>query len=161
MSIERLSYDTGVLLGALRVPYKITNVIKNITTQFVIQDFGVVVSVFAPENYSMVDERLDSSFKGWRKIFITDSNDLNSKRYDIVWALMKSGYMKWLRFQYSAQFVNILEADGLGNKIIAERLNRWSDLPKYKFLVQDNIIAKNTPTRQVLSKDPSFFDYMP
>ncbi len=161
MSIERLSYDAGVLLGALRVPYKVTNIIKNVTTQFVVQDFGVIVSVFASENYTMVDERLDSSFKGWRKVFITEANDLNAKRYDIVWALMKSGYMKWLRFQYSAQFVNILEADGLGNRIIEERLARWSDLPKYKFLVEDNIIAKNTPTRQVLSKDASFFDYMP
>jgi len=161
MSIDRLSYDTGVLLGALRVPYKITNIIKNVTTQFIIQDFGVIVSVFSPENYTTVDERLDSTFKGWRKVFVTNSEDLNVKRYEIIWALMKSGYMKWLRFQYSAQFSNILETDGLGNRIIKERIDRWNDLPKYKFLIQDNIIAKNMPIRQLLSKDPSFFDYMP
>jgi hypothetical protein len=161
MSIDRLSYDTGVLLGALRVPYKITNIIKNVTTQFIIQDFGVIVSVFSPENYTTVDERLDSTFKGWRKVFVTNSEDLNVKRYEIIWALMKSGYMKWLRFQYSAQFSNILETDGLGNRIIKERIDRWNDLPKYKFLIQDNIIEKNMPIRQLLSKDPSFFDYMP
>ena len=84
MSIDRLSYDTGVLLGALRVPYKITNIIKNVTTQFIIQDFGVIVSVFSPENYTTVDERLDSTFKGWRKVFVTNSEDLNVKRYEII-----------------------------------------------------------------------------
>jgi len=161
MSLKRTTYDVGVVLGALKVPYNITSVIKNITTQFIVEDFGIVINTINAADYSLVSEKVNELFKGYRILFMSDKEVISDKRYEILWALMKSGYMKWIRTNYSSQFINILETDNLGNRIIDERLRRWGDKPKYKYFIEDNKIAKEIGFRRVLSKDPSFFDYMP
>lgn len=161
MSLRRTTYDVGAMLGAFRVPYNVTSVIKNITTQYVIDDFGVVISVINPGDYGMINERLDTVFKGHRKVFVSSNDDLNEKRYEIIWSLMKSGYMKWLRYTYPTHFPNIVDTDNLGGRIIDERIARWGNTPKYRYLVADSIAAKSLGFRQLLSRDPSFFDYMP
>lgn len=161
MSIRKLTYDVGVVLGALRAPYTITNVIKNITTQFIINDFGVVISVMNPNDYAVVDSRIDSVLKGYRKIFIAENENLHEKRYEIIWELMRSGYIRWIRYNFSSQFLHILETDNLGNRIIDERLRIWGDQPKYKYLINTNLEVKEIGFRRVLTQDSSFFDYMP
>jgi len=161
MSLKRTTYDVGVLLGALRVPYTITSIIKDITTQYIVDQFGVVVSVMVPGDYGVVNEKLDTILKGYRKIFITEKDDLSEKRYDVVWELMRSGYMKWLRHTYKAQFPVLIDTDNLGNRIIDERLRVWANKPMFTYYIQDNVEAKKAGFRQVLSQDQSFFDYMP
>ena len=161
MSYRSLTYDVGIMLGALKVPYIVTNVIKTITVQYVIDIFGVVVSVINPTDYGVVNEKIDTVFKDYRKIFISEKDDLDEKRYETIWALMQSGYMRWLRFQYPSQFPSLIESNNLSNLIIDERLKRWSNKPMYKFLIQDNIEAKSVGSRRLLSLDPGFFDYMP
>lgn len=161
MSLRRTTYDVGITLGALRVPYTITSVIKNITTQYILDDFGVVVSVINPGDYGIIDDKLNTIFKDYRKVFVSERDNLSEKRYEIVWSLMRSGYMKWLRSIYATQFPTIIETDNLGGRIIDERLERWANKPKYRYLIMDNIEAKKSGFRQVLSHDPSFFDYMP
>jgi len=161
MSLRRTIYDTGILLGALRVPYNITNIIKNITTQFIIEQFGVVVSVISPGDYGIVNEKLNSLLKDYRQIFITERDDLSEKRYEIVWELMRSGYMKWLRLSFQSQFPILIDTDNLGNRIIDERLKIWANKPKYMYFIKDNVEAKKAGFRQALRYDPSFFDYMP
>lgn len=158
---RRLTYDVGVMLGALKVSYNIANIIKNRTTQYIIEDFGVVVSVINTGDYVLVDDQLDVMLKGYRKIFIADTDSLEKKRYEIIWDLMRSGYIKWLRDTYASQFPTLLEAGNLGNLIIDERLFIWDNKPMYKYLIQDNLEAKKVGFRRVLSQDPSFFDYMP
>lgn len=161
MSFRRTVYDVGVLLGALRVPYNVASVIKHITTQYIIDDFGVVVSVINPRDYGMIDDKVNEILEDYRKVFVSEKDNLNDKRYEIVWALMRSGYMKWLRLTYTSQFPTIIETDSLGGRIIDERLKLWDNKPMYRFLIMDNIEAKKVGFRQVLSQDPSFFDYMP
>lgn len=161
MSLRRTTYDVGVILGALRVPYIITSVVKNITTQYIIEDFGVAVSIITPGDYTLIRDRVDAVFKNYSALFISEKDNLNEKRYDIIWTLMQSGYMKWLRMSFPSQFPNILDAGNLGNLIIDERLHRWDNKPKFKYLIQDNLEAKNVGFRRMLSHDPSFFDYMP
>jgi len=161
MSLRRTTYDVGVILGALKVPYTITSVIKNITTQYIMEDFGVVVSVITPGDYTLIRERVDDLFKSYSPLYISEKDNLNEKRYEIIWTLMQSGYMKWLRLSYPAQFPNILDAGNLGNLIIDERLYRWDNKAKFKYLIQDNLEAKQVGFRRMLTHDPSFFDYMP
>lgn len=161
MSLRRTAYDAGVILGALRVPYNTASVIKNITTQFVVDEFGVIVSVINSGDYSMVKDRLESIFKGYRYVFMTPNDNVSEKRYEVLWALMQSGYIKWLRLTYTTQFPNIIETDNLGGRIIEERLQRWDNRPMYNYLIQDNLEAQRIGFRQMLSRDPSFFDYMP
>lgn len=161
MSLRRTAYDAGVILGALRVPYDTASVIKSITTQFIVGEFGVIVNVLNPGDYSVVSERVAKTFKGYRNVFMTPADNLNEKRYEILWTLMQSGYMKWLRLTYNTQFPTIIETDNLGGRIIEERLSRWDNMPMYGYLIADNLEAQKIGFRQMLSRDPSFFDYMP
>jgi len=161
MSLRKLTYDVGVMLGALRVPYNITNIIKNRTTQYIIEDFGVVVSVINTGDYGLVDEQLDLLLKGYRKVFVAESDSIEKKRYEVIWALMRSGYIKWIRTSFPRQFLQVLEAGNLGNLIIDERLFIWDNKPMYKYLIQDNLEAKQVGFRRMTTEDPSFFDYMP
>jgi len=161
MSIREKAYDVGIMLGALRVPFIIMNVIKSITTQYLIDDFGVVVSVINHTDFDVVDDKINNVLKGYRKVYITDRDDVGNKRYEIIWALMESGYMKWLRENYTTIFPNILKEGGLSNLIIDERLRRWDNKPMYKYLIRENIDAKTANLNRLLSIDPGFFDYMP
>jgi hypothetical protein len=161
MSIREKSYDVGIMLGALRVPFIIMNVIKSITTQYLIDDFGVVVSVINFNDFEIIDDKLNDVLKGYRKVYITDRDDVGNKRYEIIWALMESGYMRWLRLNYATIFPNILKEGGLSNLIIDERLRRWNNTPKYKYLIGENVEAKTANLNRLLSIDPGFFDYMP
>jgi hypothetical protein len=161
MSLRRTSYDVGTMLGALKVPYTVTNVIKNITVQYIIETFGVIVNVMSGADYTIVSDKTTEVFKDYRHVFVSTSDEINEKRYEIIWALMQSGYMKYIRESYGNHFPSLLETDGLGNGIIDERLKRWADKPMYVYLIKDNLEAKNANIRRLLTHDPSFFDYMP
>ena len=161
MSLRRVGYDVGVMLGALRVPYNTTSVIKHITSQFIVEQFGLVISVINNGDYSFINDKVTQIFKGYRTVYVTPSDDINEKRYEVLWALMQSGYMRWLRSIYPAQYPNILEADNLANRIIDQRLERWGDMPKNRFHVEYNLQAREMGMRRTLTQDPSFFDYMP
>lgn len=161
MSFRRTVYDVGIVLGALKVPYSITSIIKNVTTQYVVENFGVVVNVMNGADYTAVSERTQEIYKDYRHVYVATSDNIDEKRYEIIWALMQSGYMKWIREVYGSSFPNLLETDGLGNRIIDERLKRWANKPMYSYLIKDNLSAKQANIRRLLTYDPSFFDYMP
>ena len=161
MSLRRTVTDVGTMLGALRVPYDVTSVYKNTTVQYVIKPFGVVVSIMSPADYGVISSKVEEHFKDYRLVYVATNDDISEKRYEIIWELMRSGYMRWLRRTYSVQFPNILEADGLGDRIIDERLKVWNYQPKYIYLINDNLEAQQIGFRRVLTDDPAFFDYMP
>lgn len=161
MSLRRSVTDVSTLLGALRVPYDITSVYKNITVQYVIKVFGTVVSVITPNEYGAVSSKVEDVFKGYRQLYFATSENISEKRYEIIWELMRSGYMKWLRHTYGPQFSNIIETDNLGGKIINERLKVWDYQPKYLYLITENLEAQGASFRRILAEDPAFFDYMP
>jgi hypothetical protein len=85
---------------------------------------------------------------------------LIEKRDEIIWTLMRGGFMTYIRQNFPRQFTRLI-ADGFGDKIIKERLRRWADKPMYRFLIEEDIKAKEVPTTMVLSMEPAFFDYMP
>ena len=139
MSLRRTIYDIGSVLGALRVPYTIASIIKNTTTQYVVDSFGVVVNVMNGGDYTIVSERTNEVFKDYRHIYVATSDDISEKRYEIIWALMQSGYMKYIREMYGNHFPQLLETDGLADRIINELLKRWADKPMYAYLIKDHI----------------------
>lgn len=161
MSITRTSYDVGVLLGAFRLHYKITNIIKHITTQYIINDFGIIVSVVITGDKSRVATKLEETYPGYKYIFITVGDNIDDHRHPVLWELMRSGYLTWLRTTYRSSFKSILESGNLANLIIDERLRCWDDKPMYKFLIADNKTVKKTGAIRALSENPAFFDYMP
>ncbi len=161
MDMIELESGIEIMLRALHVPFKKVVLIKDVSVHFLIEDFGVMVCGINRLDYTEVNEKVDKEYPGWRLVYITTNDDLVEMRFDVIWTLMQSGYMKWVRINYPREFKNLIIEGGFGNRIIDERLKRWGDLPKHRFFVQDNISARNSATNYVLSSEPSFFDYMP
>jgi len=160
MPFEELAAEVGISLQTLRVPTKKTSVIPDTTVQFVSEDFGTIVSVIDRADYSYVNKTVREKYPDHRYVYVSTYDNLIEKRDEIVWTLMEGGYMYYIRQNYPRQF-NRLIAEGFGNKIIKERLRRWDNKPMYRFLIEENVKAKDLPTTMVLSMEPAFFDYMP
>jgi len=161
MSIKETSYDVEVFLKALKIPFSTTNVLKHITTQFIIEDLGIVLTVLNPNDYAMINDRVNFLFKEWKLLYIPAAVDVQAKRYPIIFEFMRSGYMKWLREIYRNQYVQIIETDNLGRRIIEERLRLWDNKPMYRLFIQENVNALKNSFRRIISEEPGFFDYMP
>jgi hypothetical protein len=83
----------------------------------------------------------------------------NSILQQVFWALIESGYMHELRNDKPGFFKNLLFDHGWANKIVAKRLEKWGDAPKYKNLVRIN---KEYMDNLAISfqRKPWFFDFL-
>lgn len=162
MDLQELEEHVAIILNQLRVKYRMMNLIKGVSTQLMVEDFGLIICCINRADYTQVNNAVLEQFKDWRTLYITTNDDITTKRLEILWSLMRCGYMKWLRYTFPRQVRNILNGpDDLGRKIIEERLRIWGDKPKFKFLVADNRVAFKNGILRELTNDPSFFDYMP
>ncbi len=161
MSLRRVSSDIGAILAALRIPFSVISLNKKISVQYVINEFGVVISLQTESDLSIIRNKIERSFYGYRYIFVYINDDLEETRYKIIWDLMRSGYMIWLRETYGQRFINFIDENNFGTKIIDERLRIWNNKAKFGYLIRKNLEAKEVGYRRTLATDPSFFDYMP
>lgn len=162
MDLTELVDHASIMLNQLRVKYRSANLVRGVSTQLIIDDFGLIICCINRSDYAQVNNAVLDQYKDWRVIYITTNDNILEKKQDVLWELMRCGYMKWLRYTYPRQVKSILNgSDDLGRKIIAERLRIWGDKPKYKFLVEDNRLAFQNGIMRELTDDPSFFDYMP
>ncbi len=159
--MEALEAQLGAILNALRVEYHKMSLTGAV--QFSIERFGVVVCGINRVEYKQISDTVEEVHKGWRVVYITTQDNLLEKKDDIVWALMQSGYLKWLRSTCTdATFRKLMFDGNFANKIIAERLKRWGDSPKYKYFKESDEFAKGQGRiSEYLSKEPAFFDFMP
>jgi hypothetical protein len=160
MPFEEMEAEIAITLQSLKVPVKKASVVPDVSAQFVSEDFGTIVSVITRADYSYINKIVKEHYPDYRYVYISTYDNLIEKRSEIIWTLMKSGYMTYIRQNFPRQFARLI-ADGFGDKIIKERLRRWGDKPMYKFLIEEDIKAKEVPTTMVLSMEPAFFDYMP
>lgn len=159
-SLEILDSEIIITLKILRVPFKKMSVVKQISTQFLCEDFGVIVSTINRDDYTFIRDAVASTYPDYRYIFVSTQDNLIDAKDEIIWGLMKGGFMRYVRTNYPRQFNNLV-LEGFGQKIINERLKRWGDRPKYKYLIEENIKSLNLPTNMIITNDPAFFDYMP
>lgn len=150
-------------LRALRVEYRKEYLIKDISVQFVVEKFGVIVCGINRMDYKLVDTAVGDQYKGWRVVYLTTYDDMNEKRDEVLWALVRSGYLMWLRNNFTiTQYRNVMFEENWAHKIITKRLEIWGDSPKYRYLVESDSFAKGQGRiSEYLSKEPGFFDYMP
>ncbi len=160
MILIDLDLEIQSILNTLKVGWKQGTYIKDVSIQYIIKDFGVVVYGFALSFGTEVKQTVDSKYKGWRHIHISSEEDLISAKEKLIWNLMRGGYIRYIREYYPSQFKNII-VEQLGDKIIRERLRLWNDEPKFGFFIEENKQALTIPKSQILSYDPAFFDYMP
>ncbi|RLD07560.1 MAG: hypothetical protein DRI65_04465 [Chloroflexota bacterium] len=101
-----------------------------------------------------------AQFRDYRYIFIATSETMYDRKDDVIWDLMRSGYMRYIRNKYERQFNNLIQ-NNFGRKIITERLKVWGDRPQFKYLVEENKQCLNISAPYLVTVDPAFFDYMP
>jgi hypothetical protein len=157
---REMEAEIGITLQSLRVPTKKISVVPNVSVQYISEDFGVIISVINRDDYSYVKSTLEGKYVDFRFVYVSTFDNLIEKRQEIIWAMMRSGYMTYVRQNYPRQFQGLV-TEGFGNKIIRERLRLWSDKPMFKFLREENERASTVPVTMILSTEPAFFDYMP
>lgn len=160
MKVEELEIDIANMLSALHLQYKQGSVGTYLPTIFIAEDFGMIVSGIDAKDYTQVLSKLASTFEGYKFFFVTTNDSMIEKKEELIWELMRSGYIRHIRKSYSRQFNNLI-LSGFGRKIIKERIRLWNDRPQYKYLIEENELALKTPDTYLLSADPAFFDYMP
>jgi hypothetical protein len=160
VKLIELESDIEITLRSLRVDFRKLYLVKDVSVQFVCEDFGVIVNAINRADYSYVNKVTIENFPNCRYVYITTFDDLLEAKDEIIWTLMQSGYMTYIRKEFGRQFKDLM-IDNFGNKIIDERLKRWGDQPKFKFFIEDNKEARQLPVNMVLSAEPSFFDMMP
>jgi hypothetical protein len=162
MTLEQLEIEIEIMLKALKVQHQTMHLLKNVATQFVCDDFGlIVIAVPDQQDVSYVRGYVDNKLKGYRLFVITDFSDTLDIRQNLVWALMEGGYIKYIRQNFPRQFNDLITMQNYGNKIIDERLKRWNNCPKNLFFINENMRARRVASTMILSIDPGFFDYMP
>ena len=160
LPFEEMEAEVAITLQSLRVPSKRVSLVKDVSVQFVCNDFGTVVSVITRADYGYINKTVKEHYPDHRYVYVSTYDNLIEKRDEIVWAMMQGGFMTYIRQNFPRQFQRLI-TDGFGNKIINERLRRWADKPMYRFLIEDNEKAKDVPVTMVLATEPAFYDYMP
>ncbi|RLI61321.1 MAG: hypothetical protein DRO67_08160 [Candidatus Asgardarchaeum californiense] len=158
MIFEELCDDVRTMLYTLRLDSKEHCPSMKVEYQFIIDQFGIIVHVVNSKFYELPE--LDP-YEDWRQIHISEKDDLNKKREEMVWEIMKSGYMTWLRETHQQAFKNLILNYDYSKKIIDQRLKIWNGKPKYKFLIERNVRAYSMSSAYIMSAEPAFFDDMP
>jgi hypothetical protein len=160
IKLIELEAEIEIILRSLRVGFKKTNTVKDVSVQFICEDFGVIVNAINRSDYVYINKITRENFPNYRYMYISTFDDLLEAKEELIWTLMQSGYMKFIRMNFIRQFTELV-VNGFGNKIIDERLKRWGDQPKFKFFVEENKEARQLPVTMVLATEPAFFDMMP
>lgn len=161
MTFDELETSTAVMLKAFRVDYKTDRLIKSISFQCVVHQFGTVVTGLVGSEYKLVSDSVIQAYPDFRKVYIAHTDNMMEKKDEVLWALMQGGYMSWIRTNYPRDFKNLVTMQEFGKKIINRRLEIWNDQASYRYLIDYNKAALRQPATYMLSIDPSFFDYMP
>ena len=160
IKLIELESDLEIVLRSLRVNHKKVYLVKDVSVQFVCEDFGVIVNAINRADYAYINKITMENFPGYRYVYISTFDDLLEAKEEIIWILMESGYMKFIRTNFKRQFTDLV-MNNFGNKIIDERLKRWGDQSKFKFFIEENKEARQLPVNMVLATEPAFFDMMP
>ena len=161
MFLGELEYDVEEMLYALKLPYKKMSIVKDISVQYLIESFGLIVCGIDRKDYSQIDNAVQNVFEGWKLFHITTKDAVPRKKDELIWELMRAGYMTWIRQDFPREFKNLMTLQNFNLKIINQRLKIWNNEPRFKFFTEMNLAAKNQSANYILPLEPSFFDYMP
>ena len=160
MKTVELIIEIQAMLSALHLKYKKLLIGSYLPEAFMVEDFGVIVAGIDRKDYTQVQSKLALEYPDHKLFFMVGDDNLLEKKDELIWELMRSGYMRFIRKNYTRQFNNLIQS-GFGRKIVTERLRIWNDKQCYKYFIEENKLALQTPDSYVLSSDPAFFDYMP
>jgi hypothetical protein len=162
MRLEDIEQEVYTSIAALRVTPRRVALMKGVSSQLIIDDFGVIVCCINRLDYAMVDSKVTKDYDGWEVVYVSTSDNMAEKRDEILWALIRGGYIRWLRNVLSdSQFKNLIMFNNLGEKIIKKRLEIWGDKPKYRYFIEDHKAVLRFGFQREFADDPGFFDWLP
>jgi len=159
--IKGLDSEIKHMLKAFMLEAKTGSIVKDFSMQYLIDKFGIIISITDPKNSDYISESINNKYSNWRVITATTKDSIDIIREKVLWELMRSGYMRWVRFTFNSQFKRLIVDSGYDKKIIDKRLKIWGDKEKHRFMVKENTDARGLAATFILSQDPGFFDYMP
>ncbi|HLD89558.1 MAG TPA: hypothetical protein VI911_00820 [Patescibacteria group bacterium] len=161
MNIDALATEVEIILKALFLTYRLDFTTNKSSFYIAIPMFGVVINGIYSVNYKLTDDSIDTRFNGYRIVYVTTEDLLHEWKISLIWALMRSGYLRYIRSRYSNQFKTLIIEQDFARRIIKERLRIWADKPKYVWLANENKEALGMSAAYILSVDPAFYDMMP
>jgi hypothetical protein len=161
MDIEALATEIEVILRALLLTYRLDFTSDKNSFYITIPMFGTVINGVYSLNYKLTNDIIDTKFKNYRVVYVTTEDLLHEWKVSLVWALMRSGYLRYIRSKYSTQFKSLIIGQDFARQIVTERLRLWADKPKYTWLINENKEALAMSATYILSVDPAFYDMMP
>lgn len=161
MTLEDLILEVSNILNALRVQFKINDLVKGVSKQLVISEYGTIVRCISRLAYKLTDDNIDDPYKDYRIVYITTEDPRYEFRTTILWALMRGGYIRQLRTQFKRSFTSLIIDQDFGRQIVTERLRIWNKRPKYSWWIAENEAALRQSASYILSVDPAFYDMMP
>jgi len=144
--IEQMAYLFGI-------PSNTTTAGSMTTFEFPM--FGTKV-VFLDEGVTTAGTGDDS----WRIVNIMPSDSLEEKRIEVIWELMRAGYMHYLRTEAPRTFKELIVNKGWDKRIINKRLELYGDDPKYNYWRDLNQWALKESSTYILALEPGFFDFL-
>jgi len=162
--MEELKANLGATFRALKVEYREMNLIKDTASLFLVEAFGVAICIMNRKDYRLADTALQETYKDWRVVYIAVQDNFLEKKDEIIWSLMRSGYLRWLRTEQcsDSEFKRMMFNGGFADKLLNARIKMWGDMPKYRYLKDCDLFAKGQGRiSEYLSKEPAFFDFMP
>ncbi len=160
-TLNTLEVELEAIVSSLHVQYKKQQLLNEFSVQFLIEDFGVLLCGLHAADYSTLKDTVDRLFPSYRVVYVAVADSLLDKKEEIIWELVRSGYIRQIRLLYPTQFKNLLLNQDFGKQIINKRLKVWGDRAAYRYYVSENKEALNCNVNYLLTVDPSFFDYMP
>jgi hypothetical protein len=80
MDLKELEDYISIMLSQLRVTSKKLNLIRGISTQFVIEDFGLIICGINRVDYTQVNDTIIKNFPDWRIVYITTTDNVAEKK---------------------------------------------------------------------------------
>lgn len=162
MLLTEIETDLDIILRTLRLDFNKRTIVGEASVLFIIEQFGTIVCGIDRADYLLVSKAIERQFgSGWRVVYVTTQDSLLEKKEELIWELMRGGYMNYIRSKYPVSFKQLITMQGFDRKVIKERLKVWGNAPKYRFLIEENEAALREATTYILSVDPAFFDSMP
>lgn len=119
---------------------------------FIVPQFGVQV-VFNIPHFN-----LDT--KNWWVVIIDPFDDLETKRLETLWQLVRGGYFHYIRTEYPNTYKKMFTMFNYDKQLIDERLKLFGDKPKYNYFKRINSLFKDKSSLFVMATDPGFYDFL-
>lgn len=119
---------------------------------FVIEQFGVQIIFNSPS------VKIDTD--NWWCVNIEVDDNLEEKRYETLWQLVRGGYFHYLRTSYPNTYKKMFSMFNYDKRLVDERLRVFGNKPKYKYFKDINTLFKDMAANFIMATDPGFYDFL-